>query len=101
MDKRLELHEKLVSILGSRNVYFQPPANVHLQYPAIVYKLSDIDNTFADNEVYRQSYYYTVTVIDSNPDNEIFKLVSRLPGTRFNQYFASENLNHYVFTIYY
>lgn len=101
MDKRLELHEKMVSILGSRNVYFQPPATVTLKYPAIVYKLSDINNTFADNEVYRQSYYYTVTVIHSDPDNDVFKLVSRLPGTRFNRHFASENLNHYVFTIYY
>ena len=101
MDKRLELHEKLVSILGSRNVYFQPPASLRIQYPAIVYKLSDIDNTFAEDEVYRQSYYYTVTVIDSDPDNETFKQVSALPGTRFNQYFASDNLNHYVFTIYY
>ena len=101
MDKRLELHEKLVSILGSRNVYFQPPAGLFIKYPAIVYKLSDINNTFADNEVYRQSYYYTVTVIDSDPDNETFKLVSRLPGTRFDRHFSSENLNHYVFTIYY
>ena len=101
MDKREELHEKFVSILGSRNVYFQPPAGLHLKYPAIVYKLSDINNTFADNEVYKQSFYYQVTVIDSDPDNEIFKLVSSLPGTRFNQYFVSDNLNHYVFTIYY
>ena len=101
MDKRLELHEKFVSILGSRNVYFQPPASKTIQYPAIVYKLSDIDNTFAEDDVYRQSYYYQVTVIDSDPDNETFKLISRLPGTKFNQYFASDNLNHYVFTIHY
>ena len=101
MGKQLELHEKFASILGSRNVYFQPPASVTIRYPAIVYKLSDINNTFADNEVYKQSYYYQVTVIDSDPDNDIFKKVSALPGTRFNQYFVSDNLNHYVFTIYY
>ena len=101
MDKRLELHEQFVSILGSRNVYFQPPATVTLQYPAIVYKLSDIDNTFADDEVYNQSWFYTVTIIDSDPDSEIVKKISKLPKVKFDRYFASENLNHYVFTIYY
>ena len=101
MDKRLELHEKFVSILGSRNVYFQPPATVTLRYPAIVYKLSDIDNTFADDEVYNQSWFYTVTVIDSDPDSEIIKKISKLPKVKFDRYFASDNLNHYVFTIYY
>ena len=35
---RLELQSVLEQTLGSRNVYFQPPASVKMKYPAIVYE---------------------------------------------------------------
>ena len=76
---RDDLHEIFVNILGSRNVYFQPPENVKIQYPAIVYSLSEIRNTFADNSVYSRKKAYDVTVIDKNPDSEIVDKVSELP----------------------
>lgn len=101
MSSRLELHDKLKEILGSNFVYFQPPSTVQMNYPAIVYELSNIDNTFANNTVYKQAIGYNVTVIDKNPDNEIFLKVSQLPMCRFNRHFKSDNLNHYVFTLYY
>lgn len=91
----------LVNILGSRNVYFQPPETLKLQYPAIVYTRSDIRNTFADDEVYKQSFLYEVTVIDKDPDSAIVGKLSKLPRIRFNRHFKSDNLNHDVFTIYY
>lgn len=101
MENRVKLHEKLVEILGSRNVYFQPPETLKLQYPAIVYTRSDIKNTFADDEVYKQSCFYELTVIDYDPDSEIVSKVSKLPKIRFNRHYASDNLNHDTFTIYY
>ena len=101
MGRRLELHELLCETLGSRNVYFQPPATISMSYPAIVYKRSDIQNTHADNAPYLQTTAYDVTVIDRNPDSAIVEAVSRLPYCRFNRHFNSENLNHDVFVIYY
>lgn len=101
MSRRLELHEILCGVLGSRNVYFQPPATVKMKYPAIVYSRDDIENEFADNGVYKQAYFYQVTVIDSNPDSEIVHKVSRLPMCIFDRHYASDNLNHDVFTICY
>ena len=41
---REELHELLVSVLGSRNVYFQPPESIRMQYPAIVYARNNMQN---------------------------------------------------------
>lgn len=101
MDKRLELQTMLEEILGSRNVYFQPPANVHMKYPAIVYTRSNIRNNFAGNDVYKQSFFYEVTVIDYDPDSAIVKAISKLPKIRYDRHFTSDNLNHDVFTIYY
>ena len=101
MANRLDLQAELEELLGSRNVYFQPPASVRINYPAIVYTRSDIDNTFADDSVYMQSHFYEVTVIDEDPDSKIVEAVSKLPTRRFSRHFTSANLNHDTFTIYY
>lgn len=101
MEKRLELHEILCRVLGSRNVYYQPPESVRMNYPAIVYSRENLPRVFADNIPYRQSHVYQVTVIDPNPDSEIVDKVSRLPKCRFDRHFKSDNLNHDVFTLTY
>ena len=101
MASRLKLQTELEELLGTRNVYYSPPASLKMQYPAIVYSRSDIDNAHANNSVYKQEYAYEITVIDRNPDSEIAKKVSRLPRCRLNRHYPSDNLNHDVFTIYY
>jgi len=101
MASRPNLQALLENILGSRNVYYQPPESVKLNYPAIVYSRSDIQNSFADNNVYMQSHVYELTVIDRDPDSNIVELISALPICRFERHFESDNLNHDVFIIHY
>ena len=101
MGTRVELQSLLEEVLGSRNVYFQPPANVRMKYPAIVYKRSRIANTHANDDVYKQSLSYELTVIDANPDSDIVMRISQLPMCRHDRHFAADNLNHDVFTIHY
>lgn len=101
MSKRLELHEKLCNILGSRQVYFQPPASVKMQYPAIVYSRNLLPNTFANDQVYKQDRSYKVIVIDKNPDSELVDKISQLPMCSWTTHYAADNLNHDVFNLYY
>ena len=101
MPNRLDLHERLCEVLGSRNVYFQPPESVKLVYPAIVYELSNINNRYANDGVYIQADSYTVTYISKSPDDEIIRALSKLPTCRFDRGFVSNNLYHKVFTLYY
>ena len=101
MNNRIELQSLLEDVLGSRQVYFQPPANVTMKYPAIVYSRNRIDNTHANDEIYKQEISYSITVIDQNPDSEIVAKVSRLPMCRFDRHYKSDNLNHDVFTLYF
>lgn len=107
MNRRLKLHNILCDVLGCPNrgvecrVYFQPPSTAKMQYPAIVYALNDIENTFADDEVYLSSKNYSVTVIDSDPDSSLIDRVASLPTSRFNRHYTKDNLNHDVFTIFY
>lgn len=101
LSKRLELHEILCNILGSRNVYFQPPSSMQMKYPAIRYSRYDIENISADNAPYKQSRFYQIIVIDGDPDSEIVHKVSQLPMCIFDRHYTSDNLNHDVFTICY
>lgn len=97
---RLELHELLCQVLGSRNVYFQPPESVKMNYPAIVYSRSRIQNTSADNIIYKQDVSYSITVIDRDPDSEIVERVSQIPRILFDRHYVVNNLNHDVYTLY-
>lgn len=101
MENRLALHEELCNILGSRNVYFQPPESSKINYPAIIYSRDNIENIFADDIVYKQNKSYQITVIDKDPDSEVVDKISRLPRCTHNTHFTSDNLNHDVFTLYY
>ena len=101
LSRRLELQTLLESILGSKNVYFQPSSNVTLKYPAIIYQIDDIRNNHADNRPYIQSDRYQITVIDRDPDSETPRKISRLPKSAFNRFFVSSGLNHTVFTLYF
>ena len=96
---RLELHEQLCDILGSRNVYFQPPSSIKMKYQAIRYSRYNIENMNANNSVYIQPIYYQITVIDFNRDSEIVSKLSMLPNCRYDRHFTSDDLNHDVFIL--
>lgn len=100
-NRRLQLHEKLCEILGTRHVYFQPPESVQMNYPAIVYGLDDIENTYADDGVYLSTRRYAVTVIDEDPDSPIVDKIALLPMCRWNRHYEKDNLNHDVFKLFY
>ena len=107
MAERLELHETLCAIInitepdGDSHVYFQPPASVKMKYPAIMYSRDDIESKHADDSVDALKTRYEVTVITDDPDSELIYKMSKLPLCRFNRHYASDNLNHDTFTLYY
>lgn len=106
MERRLQLHSRLVEVMGTTDepvsrVYFQPPANIEMQYPCIVYNKDGDDTKFADNNPYSSSKRYEVTVIDSDPDSLIPDKVATLPLCTRTASFVVDNLNHDVFTLYF
>lgn len=101
MGQRLELHEVLKSIMGEHKVYFQPPANVQMTFPCIVYNEESTDTKFASNLPYRFTKRYQATVIDRDPDSVFPSKVRVLPMCLHDRTFAADNLNHFVFTLYF
>jgi len=101
MASRLSLQTLLENILGSRNVYFQPPESVRLSYPCIIYKRNSIEGDFADNLLYSHMVRYQITLIDPNPDSQLVEQLAILPRCKHDRYYTSDNLNHDVYNIYY
>ena len=98
-EKRIEFHNKLIQLTGINNIYFQPPENLQMNYPAIVYSRYNINDISADDDKYLQGTIYRVTVIDKNPDSELVYKVSKFPTARYERHFNTSGLNHDVFII--
>lgn len=104
MKTREDLHDELVSILGSNNVYYQRPSSNKLTYPCIVYSLSDANTKFADDRPYLSKRCYQVTLLTINPDDTTIDKITmsvELQRVRFVNHFISENVHHCVFNVYY
>lgn len=91
----------LEEMLGNRNVYYQPPENLKMNYPAIRYTKSDISSEYADDRTYKNMTRYELIVIDKNPDNPVIDKLLELPYCSFERHYKSDNLNHDVLTLYY
>lgn len=83
------------------NVYFQPPTNVQMIYPAIVYNRGRMETEYADNIPYNHVNQYEVTVISRNPDEEIVNEIRQIPMCRHERFYVSDNLNHDFFLLYF
>lgn len=101
MGRRLDLQTLLVGILGSSNVYFQPPPSLQIVYPCIVYKRDTARTIFADGKPYNHVKRYLVTVIDRNPDSLIPDKIEALPMCVFDRFYTADNLNHDVFNLFF
>ena len=101
MGLRVNLQAILETLLGTDKVFFQAPNNTAMQYPCIVYEIDRMSVDFADNNPYRLLDRYQVTVISRDPDTVIRSKVAALPMTLFNRFYVVNNLNHYVFNLYY
>lgn len=100
LHKRIELHEKLCSILGSRNVYYQDPGEDKMIFPAIVYDLASIQTLYADNKAYKNDKCYQIKVIQPDPDTPfVDDILSEFLKVRFERRYKSNNQYHDVFNI--
>ncbi len=101
MADRLELHSVLQELLGSSNVYYQPPESIKMQYDAIRYSKKTIDSKYANDRKYSMIDCYEVIVISRLPDNPVIKKLLSLPYCSYDRHYVADNLHHDVLTIYY
>lgn len=100
MDRRLTL-QSILETQGAKQVYFQPPENIRLEYPCIIYSRARSTDRHADNNRYHSQMRYLITVIDRNPDSQIVSTIQNLPFCSLTNHFVKDGLNHDVFTLYF
>jgi hypothetical protein len=101
MGTRLELQSYLEDLQDGVSVYFQPPSNVEMQYPAIVYNRDLLSTQFADNAPYANKIRYQITIIDRDPDSLIPDKVALMPLVRYVRHYTTEGLNHDIYAVYF
>lgn len=99
--KRRFIQNELETLLGSRNVYFQPPENIKLKYPAIVYSTGSPKITYANNKVYGYLTNFVITYIRKTSDDDLPETIVRHFQTcTEDRTFVSDNLYHTVFKLF-
>ena len=101
MGTRIELHHKLVELLGSSNVYYQPPESLKMKYPAIRYSKSKIESIHADNKKYSKNTRYELIVISEDPDDPVIDKLLDLQYCLHDRRYVTNNLYHDSFTLYF
>lgn len=97
---RIELHNVLKSILKSNNVYYQPPQNTKMLYPAIRYNREKIDDISANNKAYIRNKTYRMTYISEDPDDDdVIDAICDLPHCEHLSHYVADGLNHDAFRI--
>lgn len=94
------LQSKLEEILGSRNVYYQPPESLKINYPAIIYNREKIDIKRANNKNYIKNNRYALIHIDKKPDSPVIDSLLELPYCSHDRHYKSDNMNCDALTLY-
>ena len=99
--RREELQFELEKIMHKDKVYYEPPENIKMTYPCIVYLRDDISLRKADNGTYNHQTRYQITYIDVEPDSDkIDQLLESIEGISYSRHFVADGLHHDVFYVY-
>ena len=99
--RRLILQNELEELMGNRHVYYGPPENLKMEYPAIRYSKSKIDSRHANDKIYKKMTRYELIVISRKPDSPVIDDLLELPYCSYDRHYVSDNLHHDVLTLYY
>lgn len=101
MANRLDLQTTFEEMLGSRNVYYNPPEDLKMEYPAIRYSIKDITSTYANDKKYSRINCYEVVVIGKKRNKTLIHNILDMPYCSYDRPYKADNLWHDVFTLYY
>ena len=77
IDPKTKTEEVLVALkeIEGLTVYFQKPQNLKMTYPCAVLDMEGIDNVSADNDWFKPTYNFKLTVIEKTKHSKFIPLV--------------------------
>lgn len=88
-------------VLNNDNVYFEPPPDYVMNYPAIKISLDNVKKTNADNEYYALRNRYSIVFISRDIDLNVIHSIMKLRFCWYDRTLVSDNLRNTFFTLYY
>lgn len=95
-----DLLHVLQQAVQHNRVYFQPPENLKIEYPAVVFHLSKIEIDHASDAPYKGAREYSVTLITKDPEPDVIDEILKIPYSSLDTTYISDGMNHFVFTVY-
>lgn len=97
---RLTLHDELLKLVD--NAYFQPPANIQLRFPCIIYHRDGRNVTHANDDIYLKKTGYQITVVSRDPDSPLpDEVIDHFKKAIITSEFTKDGLYHAVISLYY
>lgn len=101
MKRKSELSQLLHTLPLEGEIHFQPPENIKLKYPCIIYKFDRYKDFYAGDGRHIVREAYTVTHIYKDPTQNLREAIRLLfTYADFDRVFVNDNLYHDVYTIY-
>lgn len=95
-----DLLHLLQQAVQHNRVYFQPPENLKIGYPAVVFHLSKIKIDHASDVPYKGAKEYSVILITKDPEPDVIDEILKIPYSSLDTTYISDGMNHFVFTVY-
>lgn len=84
------------------NVYFQPPSNIRMVYPCIVYNKESKFKNYGNDSPYINKQEYQITLIEKTPESNIADNIEKhFQYCKINQYYTFDNLCHVKLSLFY
>ena len=97
---RYALHRELEE--HSDHVYYQPPSNIRMNFPCIVYNKIPKFKEYGNDGIYIKKQGYQITVMDKDPDSfTADDLEDHFQYCSITQYFTNDNIHHVILELYY
>ncbi len=98
-EKRLLFDEAIKEATGLTHVYYDPPESIFMEYPAIVYKKTNMPSEYADGLKYIKHLAFEVKLICEDADSKYVDILHDFKFSNFNRHYIADDLHHDVFTI--
>lgn len=82
-----------------KNVYFEPPSNIIMDYPAIEYRYDQTIPTYADDMKYINKWVFSGSVMSRSSIDPLFAIIEELPNVTIDRMGSIDKINHVYFTI--
>ncbi len=99
-----QLRDKLYLVNNTKNVYYNPPTSIRMEFPCFRFELNNLDVKHADNFAYSRKPRWAVTYITRDVE-DVEKVAEQMLDIfqycNFDTSFRSDNLEHAVFNLYF